>query len=304
MATKPTPSWRDFLKIHPAAELFPRMTEDELAALGKDIKKNGLKSPIALWSPGYIGDGAKPRQRYVLDGINRLDAMERAGLSVINRDGETLESHASFKQLFEKRSFTRFTIGARGDGKSSGVEPDTDPYEYVVSANIHRRHLTAEQKRELTAKLLKAQPEKSDRQIAKTVKASPTFVGKVRTEKEATGDVSTVDTRRDSKGREQPAHKPRQRTERPPAPAKPKTVSAVTAKAVQPARDDVGLSSTSELERLRARNEELENKVRRLEIENAGLRSEVDELKAELAKQPPLADDGLDIPACLRRAQS
>jgi hypothetical protein len=36
-------------------------------------------------------------------------------------------------------------------------------------------------------------------------KTSPTFVGKVRAEKEATGDVSTVDTRTDTKGRKQPA---------------------------------------------------------------------------------------------------
>jgi predicted RNase H-like nuclease (RuvC/YqgF family) len=66
-------------------------------------------------------------------------------------------------------------------------------------------------------------------------------------------------------------------------------------------RDDISADSRSEAERLRARNEELENKVRRLEIENAGLRSKVDELKAELAKRSPPADDGLDIPASLRR---
>jgi hypothetical protein len=50
---------------------------------------------------------------------------------------------------------------------------------------------------------------RSDRQIAGMVKASPTFVGKVRAEKEATGDVSTVDTRKDSKGRK--AHPNRSR---------------------------------------------------------------------------------------------
>jgi len=105
---------------------------------------------------------------------------------------------------------------AAGVGLNLSKHEDNSPYignpvAYVISKNVHRRHLTAEQKRELIAKLLKAEPEKSDRQIAETVKASPTFVGKVRAEKEATGDVSTVDTRTDTKGRKQPAKKPPRR---------------------------------------------------------------------------------------------
>jgi len=45
--TKPLArKWRDVLTIHPAAELFPRMTPDELRALGDDIKKNGLHVPV------------------------------------------------------------------------------------------------------------------------------------------------------------------------------------------------------------------------------------------------------------------
>src|SRR5438046_8328304 len=39
-------SWRNVLKIHPAADLFPMMTADELKALGEDIKKNGLRVPV------------------------------------------------------------------------------------------------------------------------------------------------------------------------------------------------------------------------------------------------------------------
>jgi hypothetical protein len=44
-------SWRDLLTIHPAAALFPRMSSDELRELGEDIRKNGLRSSIALWQP-------------------------------------------------------------------------------------------------------------------------------------------------------------------------------------------------------------------------------------------------------------
>src|SRR5262245_9108090 len=77
---------------------------------------------------------------------------------------------------------------------AAGIEPTftlyqgDNPAAYVISANIRRRHLTAEQKHELIAKLIKAQPEKSDRQIAKTAKASPTTVGMTRAKMEKTGE--------------------------------------------------------------------------------------------------------------------
>src|SRR5262249_20739655 len=78
---------------------------------------------------------------------------------------------------------------------------------YAISANIRRRHLTAVQKRDLIAKLIEATPEKSDRQIAEMVKASPTTVGTIRAEMEEAGEVSKLDTRIDAKGIKQPAKK-------------------------------------------------------------------------------------------------
>jgi hypothetical protein len=164
-------SWRDVLPIHPAAGLFPPMSESELRELGEDIKKNGLQNLITLCN--------YKNTLCVLDGRNRLDAMELAG---IKTSGDDVNIFRACK---------------------------TDPYEFVISANIHRRHLTTEQKRELIAKLLKAKPEQSDRQIANQIKASPTWVGKIRKEAEAAGDVSTVDTRTDTKGRKQPSTKPK-----------------------------------------------------------------------------------------------
>ena len=41
MADKWT-GWREVLKVHPAADVFPMMGDDDLLALGRDIKKNGL----------------------------------------------------------------------------------------------------------------------------------------------------------------------------------------------------------------------------------------------------------------------
>jgi hypothetical protein len=100
------------------------------------------------------------------------------------------------------------------------IEPPTEEFEgddaaalaFVISKNIHRRHLKAKEKREAIAALLKADPKKSDRQVAEMSKVSPTFVGKVRAEKEATGDVSTMDTRTDTKGRKQPAKRKKRPT--------------------------------------------------------------------------------------------
>jgi hypothetical protein len=58
-----------------------------------------------------------------------------------------------------------------------------------LSANIHRRHLTAEQKRELIAKVLKAQPSKSNRTIAKQAKVDDKTVAVVRGKLEATAEI-------------------------------------------------------------------------------------------------------------------
>jgi hypothetical protein len=60
-------SWRDLLPIHPAAALFPRMLSNELRELSKDIRKNGLRSSIALWQSD------KGASALLLDGISRLD---------------------------------------------------------------------------------------------------------------------------------------------------------------------------------------------------------------------------------------
>jgi hypothetical protein len=184
MATQ-TKSWRDVIKVHPAADLFPMMSADELKALGEDIKENGLQTEIAVWR------AASGRRWFLVDGRNRLDAAELVGLPVqfIKKDGDvTVRIGAHLNRVDDLTSL--------------------DPYAYVVSANIHRRHLTAEQKRELIAKLVKATPEKSDRQIAEQSKASPSTVAKMRKALEQAGDVSKLDTRTDAKGRKQQAHKP------------------------------------------------------------------------------------------------
>ena len=186
---------------------------------------------------------------------------------------------------------------------------DTDPYEYVKSANIHRRHLTAEKKREAIANLIKATPGKSDRQIAKTAKASPTFVGKVRAEMEAKGEVSTVDTRTDAKGVKQPARKTGRKPE---ADADPE-VSAAARRAVYAAEEqqqqhlerridrsapsaepnstvNAGPANKGECESLRARIDEQQTSIDHFVSQNGELRRQVKDLEA---RQKPFAPDSI-----------
>lgn len=83
---------------------------------------------------------------------------------------------------------------------------------YVVSKNIHRRHLKAEKKAELFLTLC---PERSDRSIAADAKVDHVTVGKVRAKLERTGDLSPVDKRtgRDCKARKQPTPSPKRKIE-------------------------------------------------------------------------------------------
>src|SRR5215469_7023124 len=184
-------TWRDHLKVHPAADLFPMMSEDELRELGEDIRANGLLSPIVI----------DDNDDTLVDGRNRLDAIELLGME------------------FE---FIRATRNPR-KGKIIGIDSDdfdislsgavrrmfdfeTNPYDFVISANLHRRHLAAEQKRELIAMVLKAKPEASNRQIAKQVKADDKTVASVRRDLESTAEIPQLEKTvgKDGKKRSRP----------------------------------------------------------------------------------------------------
>jgi len=88
---------------------------------------------------------------------------------------------------------------------------DAEAKAFVISANFHRRHLTAEQKRELIKLLVKTDPTKSDRQIALAAKVDHKTVGVVRADLEATGDIpqSESTTGADGKARKRKVGKPK-----------------------------------------------------------------------------------------------
>jgi len=174
------PKWRDRLRVHPAAEIFPLMSADELKALADDIKINGLHEPVTLTE-------GKDGQPVLLDGRNRLDALALLG---------------------EKFTLERPLMKM--------VPSSIDAVAHVVSANLHRRHLTTAERRELIATLLKATPTSSNLQIAKLTKTSDKTVAKERRKLEARSEIPNVVTRIDTKGRAQPPEKKPGVSESPP----------------------------------------------------------------------------------------
>ena len=159
---KSAKSWRDVYQVHPAANLFPLLPPDELQKLGEDIKKNGLKEAILLWAPG---DNDEHGDFLVLDGRNRLDAMELVGLPIVDgtkKQGFDLDLPAGgpdspekkVRLVYEKSKSQIMGIG--GNISAPRVEPSVDPYAYVISKNIRRRHLTKQEQADLIVKVTSA----------------------------------------------------------------------------------------------------------------------------------------------------
>lgn len=74
----------DFL-VHPVADLFPMLADDELADLAEDIKQRGLLHPVVLDAEGRV-----------LDGRNRMAACRLLGIepSTETYDGDDPDGYA------------------------------------------------------------------------------------------------------------------------------------------------------------------------------------------------------------------
>jgi hypothetical protein len=153
-------------RIHPAANLFPLMSEAELQELADDIKQHGQHDHILYVltveqtarqrrshasravSPYLPDERPNPDEVMILDGRNRLLACELAGVE------------PQFRHAPEA-------------GDSS------DPIAFVISKNLQRRHLTAEQKAaivlkaaKLSGELAKLEADAQERKQANLSKAS------------------------------------------------------------------------------------------------------------------------------------
>ncbi len=155
--------------LHPITQDYAPFTETEFAALRESLRKCGLRLPIVIW------------REQIVDGQHRTKLCKEEGITLRYRD-------------ITKQCPT-----------------EDDMRAYVKALNEHRRAntkpLTTAEKQARTEAAIMADPTRSDRQIADEIGVSPTTAGKVRSDLEAKGDVSKMDTRVDTTGRWQRARK-------------------------------------------------------------------------------------------------
>jgi hypothetical protein len=215
--------WQD-PPVHPAAALLQMMSDAELDELAADIKATGLQQPIVVWvdNSAAAKGSAGPFPTYLLDGRNRLAALKLLGIKD-PRDAPRAKA-AQYTPGWGVRYLSALVktsdLTSRGMSKPKW-RPDVNPTTFVLSMNVHRRHLTSEQKRQAIAAYLKADPTTSDRKVAKELGVDNKTAAKVRADLEAREEIPHVPTRTDSAGRKQPATK-RKPTPKPEATPKSK----------------------------------------------------------------------------------
>jgi ParB-like chromosome segregation protein Spo0J len=114
------------ISIHPAAAIFPMMSDAELAEMADSIKKHGLREKIHA-IPHVVDDATDWE---VLDGRNRLECLRR----YLKKSDTDIIADYMLPVKIEQ-------FGATAE-------------EYVMMANIERRNLTQAQRRDLAGKLV------------------------------------------------------------------------------------------------------------------------------------------------------
>lgn len=131
------------------------------------------------------------------------DDIEAHGIRVpvdVDEDGNVLDGHhrRAIAVALDIDYPTRLVAGLSEQEKR----------DHALAVNVQRRSLTREQKRELIAASLKADPELSDRQHGERTGVDHKTVGARRGELESSGEIPQSDGRRSADGRERPASQP------------------------------------------------------------------------------------------------
>ncbi|WP_315774885.1 MULTISPECIES: MT-A70 family methyltransferase [unclassified Bradyrhizobium] len=131
--------------FHPYAELFPLIEGADFYDLAEDIRINGLKDRIIL-----IGQGDAAAQ--ILDGRNRYRA-----LVWIMSTGEGVGpgwSHAGLHEGDKLQAADILDVGNRFLFRQFAQAVDGDPLDFVLSRNLHRRQMSADERRMVGARLV------------------------------------------------------------------------------------------------------------------------------------------------------
>jgi ParB-like chromosome segregation protein Spo0J len=191
------------LPFHDACAVFPEMEGVEFDELVADIKRRGLRVPITTFrEPIPRPDGSvsvHEMRTLIIDGRNRARACAEAGVTP---------------------RYEEF------DGDADDV------IRFIISANIHRRNLTADDRRKYLKQLIEWNPEKSDRTIAAESGFGHATVSRAR---KSTVSPETVGKRtgRDGKTRRMPTPKAKPEPEQP-------TKTAIAAAASQKMPGTIG----------------------------------------------------------------
>jgi ParB-like chromosome segregation protein Spo0J len=137
------------IKVHPAAEAYRLMTDEELASLAADMAANGQRDPIVL---GRVNGEASEK---LIDGRNRLRACELAGIEpqFETRQFESDDEVRAFvKSRGERRNISKgeqamavawlYPEPERGRGKKDAARKETETISFsrIKQARQVRRY--------------------------------------------------------------------------------------------------------------------------------------------------------------------
>lgn len=115
----------------------------------------------------------------------------------VDENGQVLDGH--------HRSLIAAELGIDCPRRTVAGLSEAEKVAHALAVNVHRRSLTQQQKRELLAVSIKAEPEASDREHARRVGTSKNTAATVRDELESTGQIDQLPTRVGADGRSRPA---------------------------------------------------------------------------------------------------
>ncbi len=147
--------------------MFPMPGDAQIDEMARDIFENSMREPVHIIVNNHAAASGSPGPfpEELMDGRCRKEALKRAGYQ------SPLEANTNG---------VRYHNAIKWDSKHKRWVPDCDPVKFILSMNIHRRHLTAEQRRALILCLLKADPTASDSALAKVTKASDKTIAAAR----------------------------------------------------------------------------------------------------------------------------